>query len=87
MERFKLVVTNAIAGLHNGVKQLKPFNPILGETFQANFSDGTLIEIEHTSHHPPVSHFILHDYNKKYKFYGHYEYKAKLTMNGSVVGA
>lgn len=33
VERFKLVVTAAIAGLYNGSKQQKPFNPILGETF------------------------------------------------------
>lgn len=34
LERFKNVVTFAMAGLYNGCKQLKPFNPILGETFQ-----------------------------------------------------
>ena len=31
---MKNVVTFAISGLYNGCKQLKPFNPILGETFQ-----------------------------------------------------
>jgi hypothetical protein len=31
--RFKLTVTMALAGLYNQVKQKKPFNPILGETF------------------------------------------------------
>ena len=38
---------------------MKPFNPILGETFQAFYSDGTVIDIEHTSHHPPISHFLV----------------------------
>jgi hypothetical protein len=33
VERVKLVVTMVIAGLYNGTKQKKPFNPILGETF------------------------------------------------------
>lgn len=57
---------------------MKPFNPILGETFQGFFADGTKIDIEHTSHHPPVSHFFVQDKEKKYAFYGHYEYKANL---------
>ena len=30
----------AISGLHNSCRQLKPFNPILGETFQAFWPDG-----------------------------------------------
>lgn len=34
---MKNVITFAIAGLYNGCKQLKPFNPILGETFQVYF--------------------------------------------------
>ena len=43
---------------------MKPFNPILGETFQAYYPDKTVINIEHTSHNPPVSHFFVEDYNK-----------------------
>jgi hypothetical protein len=35
--------------------QKKPFNPILGETYQAKFFDGTRVFMEQTSHHPPVS--------------------------------
>ena len=33
VERFRLTIAFAVAGLYNGCKQLKPFNPILGETF------------------------------------------------------
>ena len=36
VERMKNVMTFSIAGLYLGCKQLKPFNPILGETFQVN---------------------------------------------------
>ena len=79
LERFKLVVAFAIAGLHRTVGMKKPFNPILGsaqcrrtciswfrsqlylrpsgETFQAEFPDGTQIFAEQTCHHPPISHF------------------------------
>ena len=39
------------------ILQWKPFNPILGETYQSRFNDGTKCFLEQTSHHPPVSHF------------------------------
>jgi hypothetical protein len=34
IERMKNYIAFAISGLHMGIKQLKPFNPILGETYQ-----------------------------------------------------
>jgi hypothetical protein len=46
VERMKLVITFALSGLHNTCKQKKPFNPILGETYQAVFEDGTQIYCE-----------------------------------------
>ncbi|KAM3139836.1 hypothetical protein pb186bvf_008078 [Paramecium bursaria] len=85
IERFKLVITMVLAGLYNGARQKKPFNPILGETFQGTWQDGTEIYIEHTSHHPPISHFFILDQQKRYKFYGHYEYQAALRYN-AVIG-
>lgn len=49
-----------VAGL---VEQLrtwrKPFNPLLGETWQARLSDGTRLDMEQVSHHPAVSAFVL----------------------------
>ena len=42
-----------ISGLHRGCRQVKPFNPILGETFQARYSDGTSVLCEQ------VCQFIL----------------------------
>jgi len=33
LERFKLVITFVISGLHLMVNPNKPFNPILGETY------------------------------------------------------
>lgn len=37
----------------------KPFNPILGETWQAQLSDGTVMFMEQMSHHPPVTAFHM----------------------------
>ncbi len=41
--------------------------------------------MEHTSHHPPISNFLIRDFDKKYEYWGHYEYKASLKGN-SVAG-
>jgi hypothetical protein len=57
LERMKLVLAFTVAGMHHSVGQLKPFNPILGETFQTLLNDGTEVCCEHTSHHPPISNF------------------------------
>lgn len=47
-----------VAGLHRAATLAKPFNPLLGETYQAQWQDGTRIFLEQSSHHPPVSHWI-----------------------------
>jgi hypothetical protein len=45
----------------------KPFNPILGETFQAIF-DGCLVYGEQIAHHPPISATYM--VGRGYKLYG-----------------
>jgi hypothetical protein len=37
---------------------LKPFNPILGETFQA-YLGGIPLSYEQISHHPPISSYYM----------------------------
>lgn len=41
LERFKQVIAFAMSGLYICTSQYKPFNPILGETLQGEFRDGT----------------------------------------------
>lgn len=75
--RMKQVITMIIGGLHLSASQLKPFNPLLGETYQAVFPDhGITLDIEHTSHHPPIANYLLthHDF----RLWGRYEFIAKL---------
>lgn len=60
LERFKRVIAFALCGLYICTSQYKPFNPLLGETLQCTFKDGTQIFCEHTSHHPPISNFHMH---------------------------
>ena len=37
----------------------KPFNPVLGETWQAALPDGSAIALEQISHHPPITAFQM----------------------------
>lgn len=63
LERIKLVTTFLISILHQSVYGYKPFNPILGETFQCRVQheDGSPLDIyvEQTSHHPPILNFYI----------------------------
>lgn len=85
LERFKLVITFAIASMYRTLKQYKPFNPLLGETLQLFFEDGTKIYCEHTSHHPPIANFLVEDPNERYKLYGYYEFKAQISSNSLIM--
>ncbi len=47
VERMQHIMAFVVGGLHCCVNQNKPFNPILGETYQATLADGTIILLEH----------------------------------------
>lgn len=57
---------------------LKPFNPILGETFQSKIGD-TEIYVEQTSHHPPIWNFYIT--NPNFKIYGYEQVEANMGAN------
>jgi Oxysterol-binding protein len=60
VERMQWTVAWAMSGLQHVFQTwTKPFNPILGETWQATLSDGTAVYLEQISHHPPVSAFQM----------------------------
>jgi hypothetical protein len=85
LERFKLVVVACIGGFFRASSFIKPLNPILGETYQMEFEDGTKVFMEQTSHHPPVSHFYLLGPNKSFKYYGFGNYKTGGGLNSMKV--
>lgn len=70
IERIKYATIYSLAKLHLTVGQQKPFNPILGETFQCKIGDSEFY-LEQTSHHPPRSHFYVK--GKNYVLYGYNE--------------
>ncbi|KAL4172776.1 hypothetical protein KRP22_007938 [Phytophthora ramorum] len=83
LERFKFVMTFAVAGLHHSIGQLKPFNPILGETYQSTLNDGTDVSCEHTSHHPPISNFQLT--GDKYSIAGFVLWHASMSVKSNAM--
>ena len=68
-ERFKFVIAFYFAGLYIGTKQLKPFNPFLGETFEGEFENGAKLYVENVTHKPLVARFLVR-YKKKYEISG-----------------
>jgi len=81
VERLKLIICFAIGGLHNTCRQKKPFNPILGETYEASYEDGAQIFCEQVSHHPPVTAWQVFGPGNSYKFYGYGEWVASFSVN------
>lgn len=59
LERFKRVITYAVSNFAYRLFILKPYNPLLGETFEGVFTDGTLAYCEHVVHEPPAQHILL----------------------------
>ena len=52
------MISYAISSLHCSTTMFKPFNPILGETFQCKVNN-SMFYIEQTSHHPPIYHYLV----------------------------
>ena len=81
LERFKHVIATPIAAMHLCTGQLKPFNPILGETLEAELADGSKLYCEHISHHPPITCMSMEDVNGRYSYNGSVECTASLGAN------
>lgn len=80
LERMKYSVVIMIATGILTVQSEKPFNPILGETYQG-YVDGCPLYIEQISHHPPISAYYM--VGRGYKMYGCVEPRISLHFNGA----
>ena len=78
IERFKQCIAFGLSTFIFFFDIDKPFNPILGETYQG-FIQGCPIYAEQISHHPPISsvYFI----GRGYKISGSLEGKVSMGMN------
>lgn len=80
VERLQYVSAFAVSAISSNWERIgKPFNPLLGETYEFNRPDlGFKLVSEQVSHHPPISafhaespHFKIHgSINPKLKFWG-----------------
>ncbi|XP_054157908.1 oxysterol-binding protein-related protein 1-like [Oppia nitens] len=80
IERMEYVCAFIVSSYSsNWLRLNKPFNPLLGETYEYDLPElGLRVLFEQVSHHPPISawhaesdHFILHGtINPKLKFWG-----------------
>ena len=83
-ERFKFIIAFLFAGLYIVCKQLKPFNPFLGETFEGEFPNGAKIYVENVTHTPLVARFLLR-YKKKYEVNGYWDLRVLTASLGNEI--
>ena len=80
LERLKWVTVHLISFLHLTTTQVKPFNPILGETFQCRIGNLKLY-LEQTANHPITANFYGIDDDKLYEMFGYQITDASVTPN------
>lgn len=80
LERLKWITTHLIGFLHLSVIQIKPFNPIIGETFQCRIGNIDLY-VEHTVNHPITANFYAREINGNFTLYGYQITDASINLN------
>lgn len=78
VEQMKLTMTFLLTTTLMYLNLEKPFNPILGETFQG-YIKGCPIYFEQISHHPPIAAFQL--IGRGYRYEGQIETVARIHAN------
>lgn len=78
VEQMKYTVSFFLSSIVLCIQQEKPFNPILGETFQGRIN-GFPIYMEQVSHHPAITYYLMK--GKNYWFCGSHEAVANLGAN------
>jgi hypothetical protein len=82
IEKLKYSTVFALSKFHLQGAPLKPFNPIIGETFQCKLNDSNYY-LEQIAHHPPIFRFYAK--GKKYKLFGFEEASASTGVNSLTV--
>lgn len=83
LERMKLVISLGISGLYMNAQQLKPFNPLISETFQGIFDFEDIIQVysEQTSNYPTLTRYYI--LNKNFKMYGYFDLSLETKSFGN----
>ena len=85
LDRMKLVISLGISGLYMNAQQLKPFNPLISETFQGIFDVKEKIEVysEQTSNYPTLTRYYI--LNKNFKMYGYFDLSLETKNFGNKI--
>lgn len=67
VRRISLVSIGIIASFHLYLQKKKPWNPVIGETYVAQWGNGVTIWAEQVSHHPPISCVQLRPEHSRWK--------------------
>lgn len=78
MEQLKGVLSSVMGSSLIYLTMEKPFNPILGETYQC-WIDGCPVYFEQVAHHPPIAAYLMK--GRGYDLYGSVEAKMDLSIN------
>ena len=89
LDRMKYIISLGISGLYMNAKQLKPFNPLICETFQGFFDvenihiEENQIEIfsEQISNYPTLTRYYT--LNKNFKMYGYFDLSLETKSLGN----
>ena len=74
-----ILATLSVVHLAAEIGTKSPLNPILGETLVQESANGTRVYCEQTSHHPPISNFLIEGSAEcPFRIYGHVEYKVEV---------
>ena len=80
LEKLKWVTVHLMSFIHMTTTQIKPFNPLLGETFQCRIGN-LKIYLEHTANHPITANFYGIDDDKTYELFGYQITDANVNVN------
>lgn len=61
--------------------RITQLNPVIGETLQGSYADGTQVYCEQISHHPPISYFLIIGPQDSYRYIGYYAFEANAGLN------
>ena len=78
ISQLKAIVSSVMGSSLIYLTMDKPFNPILGETYQG-WIDGCPVYFEQISHHPPIASYLMK--GRGYDVYGTMEAKMDISIN------
>ena len=81
LERFKLCLVSLPTVCALSLASQMPFNPLLGETFQCCYEDGTELYVEQTEHHPAITNALVIGNDESYRLGTYSAGHANFTPN------